>query len=485
MANKRLSELQELTSADLQPGDLFYVVDTSTNILEGKRIRADSIQTFLLSGALISASFASSSVTASYIDPNNVGNVESASYSLSGSWADRTFFSTQSDTSSYIRAYKVDGVVFQSTSSYTASYLFYNGSRPNGTASYSLLSLTSSYVKSSSYLIYTGVPNGTAFSAITASYSYNASSSVSSSYLIYDSNRPNGTASYAQYASSSLTSSYVFSSSYALTSSYSKTSQTAVVSNFSNFLSWYGATVSNGTASYSWSGSHVLISDSASYLIYDGITPNGTASYSVYSSASLSSSYAFSSSRSENTFQSVSSSYALTASYPGLDLNQYKIYGPFNTSDATYGTQTSTNCSYRNFIIKPPGNDTTVIVQALGDVKVPITTTDTDLYTVNLILEDWTNGALVGSTTLDISRPNNYVNFSITGAFTLNGYSRTPITLMGSNQSPFNVSGSWYTLRVTTTNGATFDSNALSRGPFFYIYVSPDTDLTRTAYPPF
>jgi hypothetical protein len=33
-----LNELQELSYVDLQPDDLFYVVDTSTNVLEGKKI---------------------------------------------------------------------------------------------------------------------------------------------------------------------------------------------------------------------------------------------------------------------------------------------------------------------------------------------------------------------------------------------------------------------------------------------------------------
>lgn len=482
MSNKCLSELQPLSN--LKSGDLFYVVDTATNILEGKKITAENLLTFFTKGSQISSSWASSSLSASYINPSLIGLINSASYALSSSRSERSFWALFSDTSSYIDAGDIFGKVDSSSYSDSSSYLIYNGTRPNGTASFSLLSNTASYAKSASYVIYVpGIPNGTVYNSITSSYVLTASLAKSASYLIYNGSTPNGTASYSNYSSSSLSSSYVNSSSYSLSSSYSKRSSTCDVSDYSNFLSYYGTP--NGTASYSITSSRALQSNSSSYLEYDGITPNGTSSYSLYSEDSLSASYALSASRSENSFQSTSSSYALTSSYPLMDPNQYKIYGPYNTADLIYGTQTSTELSYRNFVIHPEGNNTTIIVQALCDVKVPITTTDTDSYTLELIIEDWTGGSLIDSFTVDTSRPNNFIDLSITGAFTLSGYSRVPTTLMGANTSIEIISGSWYTLRVKASNGASFDGNSLLRGAQFFIYTKPDTSVTRTAYPPF
>ncbi len=488
MANKRLSELNELVAANVIGNDLFYVVDVATNVLEGKKIKASSIQSYVLNNGKITGSitYALLANTASYVDPSTIGVVNSASYALSSSRSERSNWALYSDTASYVSSSNIDGPILNSRYSISASY-----ASSSTSASYVIYSYKNGkieYAQTASYLFYDGVtPNGIAFLSVSASYVRTSSLSKSSSYLIYDGITPNGTASYANYASSSLTSSYTVSSSYSLSSSYSSLSNISLTSRTSSYLIWSGETLPNGTSSYSWNGRFAAQSRTASYIYYDGITPNGTSSYSIYASSSLSSSYALSSSRSEITFMSVSSSYALTASYPGLDTNQYKIYGPFNTTDAVYGTQTSTELSYRNFVINPPPgvNTTTVIIQALYDVKVPITTTDTDNYTVELILEDWTNGSLVGSFTLDTSRPNNYVNLSITGAFTLSGYNRQNSSLMGSNTSIQTVSGSWYTLRVKASNGATFDAKSLLRGAQFFLYARPDTTITRTAYPPF
>lgn len=482
MANKRLSDLQELSAATLEGDDLLYVVDTTATVLEGKKIKASSLQTYILNASYLSSSWASSSLSASYVDPSSVGLIDSASYSLSGSWADRTFFASLANTASY----SVE--TSHSRFSDTASFLFYNGSRPNGTASFALNVLSSSYSRtasfanSSSYIIYTGVRNGTVYFSISSSYVQTSSLANSASYLIY-SGVPNGTASYAVNASSSLSSSYVLSSSYSLSASFATTSSRtylADISVSSSFLIYVNG-VPNGTASFAQTSSRATFTDSASYLIYDGVTPNGTASYSLYASSSLSSSFSLSSSRAERT---LTSSYALTASYPGIDPNQYKVYGPYNTNDlSSFSVQSSTDCTYGYLKIAPSGANTTIIVHALCDVKVPITTTDTDAASVILKLERWVSnpGPVPDgpAVPLDTSKPNNYINLSITGAFTLTGYGRQSVSLASNASST--VSGS-YLLKVTAA-GASFDANALIRGVTFFVYTKPDATLTLTTTP--
>jgi hypothetical protein len=483
MANKRLSDLQELSAANLVEDDLFYVVDTTSTVLEGKKIKASSIKSFVLNTSFLSSSYASSSLSASYVNPSSVGLVNSASYSLSGSWADRTFFSSLANTASY----SVE--TSHSRFSDTASFLFYNGSRPNGTASFALNVLSSSYSRtasfanSSSYIIYTGVRNGTVYFSVSSSYVQTSSFSNTASYLLWNGTTPNGTASYALKASSSLSSSYVNSSSYSLSASFAVSSSKtylADISVSSSFLIYVNG-VPNGTSSFAQTSSRATFADSSSYLIYDGVTSNGTASYSLYASNSLSSSFSISSSRAERT---LTASYALTASYPGLDPNQYKVYGPYNTNDlSSFAVQSSTDCTYGYLKIAPSGASTTIIVHALCDVKVPITTTDTDAASVILKLEKWvSNPSPVPdgpAVPLDTSKPNNYINLSITGAFTLTGYDRQSISLASNASST--VSGS-YILKVTAA-GASFDANSLSRGVTFFVYTKPDATVTLTTTP--
>jgi hypothetical protein len=106
--------------------------------------------------------------------------------------------------------------------------LYYNGTRPNGTASYAL---TASYVRNavtSSHIWYAGVPNGTSSYAMKAPYADLAGSTLYSTYALS-----------ASWASQSLSSSYAVTasrvegtSSYALTASYcTGTSSYAVIAN--------------------------------------------------------------------------------------------------------------------------------------------------------------------------------------------------------------------------------------------------------------
>ena len=477
MANRRLTELTELI--DLKSADLFYIVDSAANSLESKKIRADSIQNFILSGSLVSASYAFNATTASYVSSTNV---ISSSYSLSSSWSDLGQWSKYSDTASYITSSNITGAVPSSSYSAGTSFLFYTANQNNGSSSYAL---TSSYVQSSqtaSFLSYiSGVNNGTCSYAISAA---NAGvGNVTSSYLIWASSNDyvNGTSSYAynirsNFSTNDITSSYLRlvsgrnngSASYSISSSSSTSASYSATSSFLNYTSGQY----NGTSSYSLA---TIYSDIAGFTYFTTLSTT-----SSWASSSLSSSYAVSSSRCVGTSSySISSSHCVgsasysSVSFLSMDSNQYRLYGPYNSADSG-GLNTTTEGYIQNFIIAPPTTvGSTVIITALCDIKIPITTTDTDLATVSLYL-DYTESGLVSYGPLDTSRPNNYISSSA-----ISGYARQSIFL--SHDWPL-ISGSWWRLSVRTTGGALINT---TRGVTFYVYTKPDTTLTKTAYPPF
>ncbi len=483
MSNKRVSELNELAAADLKANDLFLVVDTNPVTLESKKIKASSVRSYVLDNGVLTGSITNAiySDTASYLLYTGVPNGTSsnsitASYVKSSSWSDRGQWARYSDTASYIDAADVYGTVPSSSTSLTASYLLYQGF-PNGTASYAI---TSSYVENAqtssnifyvwgqpngtasyamscsnvptfdgtaSYLLYQGFPNGTASAALTL-----LTDEITSSYLVLKAGRVNGTASYA------------ISSSYASGSNFSSQS----------YFLWYTGKY-NGTASHALTTDYCDFADVANIALYC----SGTASYSLTSSVSTTSSY-----------NTGTSSYAITSSHTQgtssfavvsdsiNDPDMYRIYGPYNSND-TGGTTTTTEATIQNFIIKPPGlTSTTIMLQALLDIKTPITQTEPTM-TIDLYLDytepsnTWSYGPV------DTSRPANYISLAMTGAFSLSGYSKQSVTL-GSDWYP--VSGSWYRLKVSTTGGALIDT---TRGVTFFVYTKPNTTLTKTSWPPF
>jgi hypothetical protein len=225
--NKRVSQLVELTSEEIQPNDLFLIIDATAR--ESKKIKASELDIWLHG----SGSVVVTAETASYILGTNVaGAVALANYAYSAStallansasWSPFSISSSYALTASYALVASGSG-----GSSASSSYLIYVGS-PNGTASYAIQSLTSFFSNTASYLSYFGGNNGTASYAIsagnvnrakysdtasyflsgpgasvaTASYAFvaevaNSGTSDSSSYLIYSPN--NGTASYAMSA---------------------------------------------------------------------------------------------------------------------------------------------------------------------------------------------------------------------------------------------------------------------------------------------
>jgi hypothetical protein len=221
LANKRLSELNELLYNQVEANDLFLISDISE--VESKKITAESLRMYAsntgsISGSLYgTSSWAKNSLTASYLLYTGIFNgtasyaissshsdtasyadlartasyVMSASYALSASWAARSISASYAATCSITFALS-SSIADQSK---TASYLLYQGFG-NGTASYALSASLAAYTYSSSFLIYTGAPNGTASYAINSLQAVSSSLARSSSFLIYTGS-PNGTASYS------------------------------------------------------------------------------------------------------------------------------------------------------------------------------------------------------------------------------------------------------------------------------------------------
>lgn len=470
MSNKRISELNELSAADIVSDDLFVVTDFS--VLESKKIRASSIKNYTLDWGRITGSIthAQRADTASYLDGAFDLNVKSASYALSASYSRTGYWVNYSDTASYIQAKNVDGAVPSSSVSLTASYVLYrynNGTIENAkTASYC------KNAKSASYVNYTpGVDNGTITFAISAA---RAGATDTASYLLYT-GIPNGTASFAlNILNPEITASYLRlvsgrvngTASYAISSSRAEYSNRA---SQSYFLHYSGAF--NGTASYALK---CKLSDESYYAV-NATTCLKTASYA---SSSLSGAYARTSSYCTGT-----SSYAYTSSWctqtasyalkagSVVDPNLYRIYGPYSSD-----SQTTTVAYTQNFVINTDtGVGKTTIIEAIGDVKVPLTNTDVEMY-IKLML-NYTEPGNTWSLQLDSCRVSDYINITAgSSGVTLSGYNRQCFALAGS----YSLSGSWYRLSIETTGGATIDSRVVK----FLMYTKADS-LTKTSYPPY
>lgn len=209
MANKRVTELNELTYNQVSSDDFFLISDVSA--VESKKIRASQLRSYAFSTGSLSGSFygtasyalnagsaswAPSQLSSSYALSASLAvlaqSVISASFALSASFASASLIAQQALTASYALT---SSVQYSTTSSYsntslTASYLLYTAGQNNGTAFNSVSASISSLANTSSYLVYNGIPNGT------ASFALSASRAVSSSFLIYT-GANNGTASYA------------------------------------------------------------------------------------------------------------------------------------------------------------------------------------------------------------------------------------------------------------------------------------------------
>ncbi len=221
--NKRVSQLVELTSGEIQPNDLFLIIDATAR--ESKKIRASELEIYLQGSGSITVN----SISSSYVPGSGVNGIVSlANTAYSSSTSLYALLANLATSASFATtaSFALSGGNSDS-GSISASYLIYVGS-PNGTASYSIKSLQSDVATTANFLSYFGGNNGTASYAITtqnvlnavnaqtASYLSNVGTSVatasyayvaqtaysgmsdSSSYLIFSPN--NGTASYAMSA---------------------------------------------------------------------------------------------------------------------------------------------------------------------------------------------------------------------------------------------------------------------------------------------
>ena len=220
--NERVSQLIELFASNLDTTDVFLVTDTSQK--ESKKLEVGQLLLFIENSGSFSAYHSILSDTSSYVKASNIDGIVTSSLSSSlsisssfSNFAKSSSHSLNADTASYST-----WCVVNSSDADTSSYLNYTGI-PNGTASYSLQSQLSNTATTALNLFYNGTPNGTASYAITASNALIASSSVSSntsSYLFYDGITPNGVASNAVYSTYSDNSLLSLNSINAQTASY-------------------------------------------------------------------------------------------------------------------------------------------------------------------------------------------------------------------------------------------------------------------------
>jgi hypothetical protein len=242
--NKRISQLTQMSSEEIQPNDLLLIIDTTAH--ESKNMTVLDFETYLHGiGNITTLSY-----TTSYVKGSNVDGYVNLSYnSNTSSFSNYSNISSQSynsNTSSY--ALSASSVAFSVIPS--SSYLIYSPN--NGTASHSVNADTSSMSNVTNYLNFTGINNGTASHAITTDQVLNSIYSQTSSYL-----------------NSMGTIVSVASASHANISDYSLGGQ----SDTTNYLNY---SPNNGTASYAISAGTV-----SNFIIPQGIFLSTTQSINL------------------------------------------------------------------------------------------------------------------------------------------------------------------------------------------------------------
>jgi hypothetical protein len=219
MSNKRVSQLVELTAAEVQGGDFFYVIDVSAR--EGKKIQADSLADYLAASGSLDAVNATNADTASYVLGSNVhGSVAAATWAGHASESLASNFASSSISASYAvtASFAMNSTAGSSVSASWASSSI--------SASYALKASTADNATLAGRLSYSGGDNGTASYAIKARFTETTDFAATASYI----------------SGSGPT---VATASYALKSGLADVS---TVANSSQFLTFTGG--DNGTASY-------------------------------------------------------------------------------------------------------------------------------------------------------------------------------------------------------------------------------------------
>lgn len=247
MANKRVSELAQITSVELTSADLFLLADVSAQ--QSKKLTLADLSSYILNGGNITGSFngtsswAVNALTASLL----LGSITSASYALTASFALNGGSGGSTLSASFASA------SISASYAKTASFAFVTNA---STASFAT---SSQFAASASFLIYTGGNNGTAYNAINAVTATAANSATSASYSRSGSYAI--TASFAITSAVSLTTENAISASYAI---FAETASVGIITSIQTSASWASQSLSS---SYADIAIEALTAMTASYLI--------------------------------------------------------------------------------------------------------------------------------------------------------------------------------------------------------------------------
>jgi len=180
MANERVSQLQDLFASDMDPSDLFLVTDVSMK--ESKRMNMGQLLSYIEGSGSFDAAHSTNADTASYVEPSAIDGTVATALNASSSVSASAAVNARSSSyafNSTTASYSAFCVVSQTTAN-SASYLIYTGI-VNGTASYAVQALNANVATTALNLNYNGTPNGTASFAITASNVATASNAITAS----------------------------------------------------------------------------------------------------------------------------------------------------------------------------------------------------------------------------------------------------------------------------------------------------------------
>lgn len=246
MANKRVSELTQITTGELNSADLFLLSDVSAQ--ESKKLTLSDLNSYILSGGNLTGSFfGTASWALNSVSSSFANNVPSASFATTASFALNGGTNATAVSASWASA--------SLSSSYAATASFVSVANA-ATASFAT---SSRFSDSASFLIYTGGNNGTAFNAINATNATNATSastsllSVSASLAV--------SASFATNASSSVNSTNAVSASYSL---FAATASVGIITSVQVSASWASQSLSSSTADFAL---EALTAITASYVL--------------------------------------------------------------------------------------------------------------------------------------------------------------------------------------------------------------------------
>jgi hypothetical protein len=205
MANKRVSELTQITTGELNSADLFLLSDVSAQ--ESKKLTLGDLNTYILTGGNLTGSFfGTASWSQNAVSASFANNVPSASYAstasfalnggtggsaVSSSWASQSLSASYAQTASFVSVANAATASFATSSKFadSASFLIYTGGN-NGTIANAINAVSATSATSASYSL----------TSTTASYSFSSSVSDTSSLSVTASNSV--TASFALFATS-------------------------------------------------------------------------------------------------------------------------------------------------------------------------------------------------------------------------------------------------------------------------------------------